>query len=33
MLTYSQVTFENLRDELGITVERRAFLPALTPVA
>lgn len=33
MLTYSQVTFENLRDELGITVERRAFLPALTPLA
>lgn len=32
MLTYSQVTFKDLRDQFGIRVESLAFLPAISPL-
>ncbi len=32
MLIYSQLTFQELRQRVGITVENEAFLPAVAPV-
>ncbi len=33
MLTYSQVTFQDLRDHFGVQVETGSFLPAIQPIA
>ena len=32
MLTYSQVTFKDLTDHFGVSIESRSFLPAIAPL-